>query len=229
MRVLAFFTSMFLSFLPERYRRRWPVTAADLCAATVVSGILQTFLAGGILIAHFVDEFNSRAAGAAQTVINFPGTIQEVPARLFVGIVGILNFILDPLHMLLAYLAIEGPVRFYGATITEQALATLPLTVVAAIHTWLEKLHEKRQMGPPIVDEVQRGGGKDYDLRILSCRPKPDWNTYITVEFEEQFYQLIREARTEKPRPYIYYLRKNPPWRLVVVIRHYNIDDVLKK
>jgi len=91
-----------------------------------------------------------------------------------------------------------------------------------------DKLLPNWKLPPLAPDEVVRGGPRShYDLKIYSCRPK-DWNTYITIEFEEQWYHLRKDERGPNPRPYIYYLKKAHETRPVVVIKKYKIDDVLK-
>ena len=79
-------------------------------------------------------------------------------------------------------------------------------------------------------DEIIRGGAgrQGYDLKVYSCRPKLHWNPYMTVEFEGEFYQMFKEEPANGSRRFIYYLRKNPVGRLVVVIDHYEPDDVLE-
>ncbi len=64
-------------------------------------------------------------------------------------------------------------------------------------------------------------------MKIYSCKPKPDWNYYITVEFEGQLYQMFKEEPGPEPRPFVFYLRKNPVGRQATVIRPYKPDDVL--
>src|SRR5205814_3575560 len=50
----------------------------------------------------------------------------------------------------------------------------------------------------------------------------------MTVEFEGEFYQYFKEQDDPPPRRFVYYLRKSPAGRAVVVIDHYHVDDVLK-
>ena len=77
---------------------------------------------------------------------------------------------------------------------------------------------------PPIIpDEIVRGTSRsDYDLKIYSCRRKDDWNTYVTIEFEEQWYQLVKDEKGTKSHPFVYYLRKAHQTRPAVVIRKYS-------
>jgi hypothetical protein len=79
---------------------------------------------------------------------------------------------------------------------------------------------------PPLVpDELVPGTARsDYDLKIYSCRRKSDWNRHVTIEFEEQWYQLIKDEKGTKSHPFVYYLRKAPQTRPAVVIRKYNSE-----
>lgn len=227
MRLLLFVAGMFVSMLPPRYRRWWPLEDdLGFVRATAVSGLLQIALFIFLVLVNVLDRFQREAIEIEMAALNRPDSRLLLP-REGIGVFAFANTVFQPANMLMFYMMIEGIIRTFGAWIGGQVLATLPLTAVALIHTKIEVLPEKRRIGPPIIDEVERVEGKDYDLQILSCRPKADWNKHITVEFEELFYQVIREERREDARPYVYYLRKNPVGRLVVV-RNYKIDDVLK-
>jgi hypothetical protein len=93
----------------------------------------------------------------------------------------------------------------------------------------LDKLLPNWNLPPLAPDEVVRGGPRaGYDLKVYSCRPK-DWNTYVTIEFEERWYHLRKDERGPNPRPYIYYLKKAHETRPAVVIKKYKIDDVLRE
>ena len=52
----------------------------------------------------------------------------------------------------------------------------------------------REAFGPMIPDEIVRGTARsEYDLKVYSSRPKLNWNPYMTVEYENQFYQMFRE------------------------------------
>lgn len=76
---------------------------------------------------------------------------------------------------------------------------------------------------PPVVpDEIVRGSARsDYDLKVYSCRRKEDWNAHVTIEFEEQWYRLIRDEKGTASHPFIYYLKKAAETRPAAVIRKY--------
>jgi hypothetical protein len=93
----------------------------------------------------------------------------------------------------------------------------------AGTPTVWEKAFPKWYTPPIVPDEIVRGTSRsDYDLKIYSCRRKDDWSTYLTIEFEEQWYQLIKDEKGTKSHPFVYYLRKTPQTRLAVVIRKYS-------
>jgi hypothetical protein len=69
--------------------------------------------------------------------------------------------------------------------------------------------------------------GLKYDLVIASCRPKPGWNRLITVEYEDQLYELFDEKKGVAPRPHIYQLRKLSPGRIIRGLHHYHPDEML--
>ena len=75
----------------------------------------------------------------------------------------------------------------------------------------------------PIPDEIVRGAERaGYDLKIYSFQAKADWNFFITTEFEEQLYEVVKEESGPEPRPFVYYLKKSPPNRPAPVIKRYS-------
>jgi hypothetical protein len=125
------------------------------------------------------------------------------------------------------FLMVEGAVRFLAALWSEQVLPTLPLQIVVWIQNAKESKQVDLQLGPLVADEIERGEGTPWDLRVLSCRAKPHWNPYMTIRFDGEFYQLMQEDISDGPRKFVYLLRKNPTGRLVVVVYDYDPQDVL--
>ena len=114
-----------------------------------------------------------------------------------------------------------------AALVAHQTLGTVALYPVAMVHGLWDRVRYRRYVGPLVEDEVIRGATRsDYDLKIYSCRPKLDWSSHVTIEFEGQFYQLLRCEAGPPPLRFVYYLRKNPVGRLVVQIRHYRPGDL---
>jgi hypothetical protein len=101
-------------------------------------------------------------------------------------------------------------------------IGSLPFYAISGIHDVIDKRKYRRYVGEVLPDQVVRGTGKQqYDLKVYSSRPKLHWNPYMTIEFEEKFYQYFKEEYGPAPRRFVYYLRNNPTGRLVVVIDRY--------
>jgi len=95
----------------------------------------------------------------------------------------------------------------------------------------LDRLRSMRDQGDLIPDQLVRGEvhASEFDLKIYSCRPRQDWNAAVTIEYENQWYELYKEERGSRPRPYIYYLRKCSMGRASVTLSRYAPDDVMKE
>jgi hypothetical protein len=196
--------SIFVCALPPRYRERWPLRSdEDLRGPAIVSGLL---------------EF----------VISAPGTMFFIASGLATarGGFGIAGIFLNPFAIFPLFF-VDGAVRFLAALASHQIVPTWPLGLIA----WLarskeDKLHQL-SLGTLVPDKVERGDGKPWHLRVLSCRAKPHWNTYNSVHFEGEFYQLCGQDLTTGQRKFVYLLRKQPETRLVVVVYDYHPNDVL--
>jgi hypothetical protein len=58
-------------------------------------------------------------------------------------------------------------------------------------------------------------------LGCVRGRRKDEWNSYVAIEFEEQWYRLIKDEKGTKSHRFVYYLRKASETRPAVVIRKY--------
>jgi hypothetical protein len=160
--------------------------------------------------------------GAPGTMLYFGAAVGG--ARAGFGIV--VGLILNP-FLPFVFLFAEGAVRFLAAVSTAQILPMLPLQIISWLHDRKEGVKADRLLGPLIPDRVERGDGESWDLRILSCRPKAHWNPYMTIRFENRFYQTFREDMSPGPQKFVYLLREHPKTRLVVVVYEYAPNDVL--
>jgi hypothetical protein len=74
----------------------------------------------------------------------------------------------------------------------------------------------KQYIGELVPGHVVKGGEKQgFDLKVYSCRPKLNWNPYITVEFEGIFYRCFKEKHGEAPRRFVIICERNTwefPW-----------------
>jgi hypothetical protein len=200
LRLLVGIGSVFVCTIPERYRRWWPLrNESDLRGPAIASGVLEA-------------------------LIGAPGTTLYIAVGL--NGPGIAGLVLNP-FLPMAFMFFEGIVRMLAAVGPGQVLPALPFQVVAWIHTAGDRKARDLELGPLVVDEIERGNGKDFDLCVLSCRPKDHWNSYMTVRFDGVFYQVFRRESISGPRTHAYFLRKSPEWRHVVVVYEYRVEDVL--
>jgi hypothetical protein len=214
--LLAYICGMLLTLLPSRYRER-----EILRAHAITCGILQTFAALLLLVSRLFDFVakNSDSMGKRSELIFDHIGGGAVYAS---GVLAMADVALHPVSIIGYYFFFEGVVRTIAALVGHQVIGTLPLYLLAAVHGLWNKAKHGKYIGPVIEDEVIRGTSRsDYDLKVYSCRPKLDWNPYVTIKFEDQFYQLMREEPGPESFRFVYYLRKNPVGRIVVQVLHY--------
>ena len=102
---------------------------------------------------------------------------------------------------------------------------------VLVVSVWprVKKLRAEWALGPRVVDTVERGDGRDYELRIASCRQKPNWNHLRTISFEDELYEVAKQEEGKPPRRFVYLLRKMPEGKVIHGLHHYRRDEVLDR
>jgi hypothetical protein len=196
--------SVVVTAVPARYRTSWPLQHNDdLRGPAIVSGLLEFLLSAPGTMFYFATVVSTARAG-----------------------LGVAGFVLNPL-LPFPFLMADGAVRFLGAFVSGQILPTFPLGIIARIHDSKDGKVAVAQLGPVIADKVERVEGQPWELRVLSCRAKSHWNPYMTIRYEEEFYQMIQQDLAVGPRKFVYLLRKHPATRLVVVVYEYDPKDVL--
>jgi hypothetical protein len=197
--------NLFRSFLPPRYREERPHSPSDnLLKAAGLSAYLELM----ICVAFYV-----------KGLVNY--TEQAV-----IGPVAFLEYFSTPKAWLLLFLGVDGAFRLL-ASLCGQVLGTSPLYLVAWIHGRLDRRAERKRLGPLIVDLVERGVGPGFELCISSCRPRRDWDQWMTVLYEERLYEIASEKSGSPPRPYIYHLRLKPEWKVIRGLHRYEPNEVL--
>ena len=221
--ILAFVGAVVTAFLPSRYRGNLQNRNASL-----VSAILEGFLAVCFIVAR-IYEFVSRPGlmsddQAKQMFTKYGGLFYSANA-----VAGAANFWLDPIVLLSLFFFSESIIRVFSAIEGSTTMGSLPLYAISAVHKCWERVAYRRFLGELIIDEVVPGNKtQDYAVMIRSCRPKLEWNRQVSIEFRGEFFECFREEQGPSPRRFIYYLRKSPPGRLVVVVLKYMPGDVLQ-
>ena len=149
----------------------------------------------------------------------------EVVMRLTTGVLGLAEFALQPMTLAVLYLAGEGVIRAIAAAFTHQNLGTLPLYLLSRAGSVIDKGIYRLALGRSVIDVVEPATDSTYHIRVLSSRPKLDWNPYITIRFEGEFYTLVGEETGDRPHRFVYKLRKNPIGKLVLIIRDYHLVE----
>ena len=230
--MLSFLAGIFLSLLPVRYRQWWePASTVHFRAATVVSGLIQLLGSVALIIYTYLSFIQERLGSMTDEALAKGGLdAVAVPTVQFgMGYFALLEFAFRPLTLLLFYLFLEGAFRLVGAAFIEQILPTLPLHVVAWTQERVEQRQVERALGPLVVDTVTRGDGKEFDLRIATCRPKPNWDRLMTISYEDQLYEIAKQEEGPPPRRHIYHLRKLPEGKVVRGLHLYDPNEPLAK
>jgi len=197
--------SMFIVMIPSRYRQWWPIrNDEELRAPAIASGLIEVFV--GV---PGTTAFVAFSIGAARAGL------------------GVTSLIFNPFVIFPLILA-EGLVRTLAAISSAQILPTLPLRLLAWIDSERGRRSADRELGPLVPDVVTCGDGVTSDLCIFSCRAKLHWNPYITIRFDEKFYQMFREDWDNDSGRFVYFLRESPEWRLVVVVYEYHPHEVMR-
>jgi hypothetical protein len=197
--------------------------SVSLEQAAIFSGLCQVTVFSFVFIATFISKGPSYFEPASNAVLNSQTGPQMnlMGVRLTSGVLGLVGFLLQPLHLFYAYMSIEGGVRAFFAFSFGEILSTLPLSLVSSIH-YVFELRSRRKLRALARDEIQTACDNTYDLHVLSLRPKREWNRNIGIRFRNELYILAGEQREQGPRPFGYLLRRSPADTIVVVTCNYD-------
>jgi hypothetical protein len=232
---MSFLVGWLCAFLPVRYRRGFYVSPA----AALWSG-LSEFLPCLVLFIYRYFTFSThQLAGGTGSAMMGAASKGGDAAVMGSGLFMMVNYIFDPLTLLNLYFLVEGILRTSATIVTGEVVPILPLQLIAWGHGKLEDQYSELAAGPRIADEVERlpltinAGADAITLRIASCRAKENWTALTTIVYEDQLFELARQEKDgSKPsssRPFIYFLRKKPEWKIVRGVHNYDPEEVLSK
>jgi hypothetical protein len=234
-----------LAPLPRRWRvALQPEKGLPWVSATILSGLTESLLAFVGFAYWYYVSVSTWAANAMDSALR-NGPERAVPGQA-IGFSALLLLLLHPFSWLMIFFIIEGFVRWLAAAFTEQTFATLPLAFADwcygkatgrpaegdALHTpgarmqlqsFISAVKEKiSSMRLPVVaDELlERSEGGEAYLEIHSSHRKAEWIPPKTVRIGDSYFRLEQLAAGEKPRPYIFRLRRVaagvPGWNVIV-------------
>jgi len=227
-----------LVLLPRRWRQSLLGGApVNWTQAALVGGFIQGV--GGLLVfigwyLHYIQAAIGRQAALALDALSKADPqagLSQAGLSYSMGLSALADFAMHPLSWVLGYCVVEGVVRFAGAYANQESYATLPLVVVdKLLVSGRQRAFELRV--PIVADEVTRGTPSDpWDLRVASCRPKPDWIYPLTIRWGEEFFE-VQGSSTEEgkaARPYIYFLRRPPPGKAYHGVDGFDPDAIVRE
>ena len=213
-----------VAFLPKPYRRIFHVSGS----AALISGVLELLISLVLFIYRYL-VFGSHQLSVPSNVLMGVAEKGGETAVMGSGIFLLLEYLIQPLTLLLVYCMLEGLTRALAALVSDEVVPTLPIQMVAWTQATLISWYKELSAGPRVADEVIRLQLNDAALRIASCRPKADWNHLTTIFHEGELFEMAGEEQGTAPRKFVYLLRKKPEGKIVRGIHHYNPDEVLQK
>jgi hypothetical protein len=209
------------TLLPRRWREKiFPTTPNRLARAATLSGIFEALLA---LVALFIwYSIYVRLAGDALAHSSAaPGGADER-----MGLFAYIWFWLNPITWVVAYFGLEGVLRSVAALTAGESYGTLPLFLAERLYRLAARPSKKPGLAP-VSDEITPGDAT-CDIKIASCRAKPDWKYPFTIRYGGAYFQVIANIHLGAgPRPYVYSLRRLPPGEIARGLREYHPEDAL--
>jgi hypothetical protein len=220
-----------LALLPRRYRRRFAESDLDVEHGAFLGAAVQLIVCLGLFIYGYL-HFLQQQVGAFATTLIKHGAEEAMASegvQFAAGFLTLGEYMIRPTTWLLAYFALEGLLRALAAAITGEVVPTLPLALVAWVHTRMDARRAERALGPRVLDEVEpRTAYSAWDLRIRSCRPKP-WTALTTIFYEEQLYELMAVEPGDPPRRFVYLLRQKQEGKVIRGLHRYRPEETLEK
>jgi hypothetical protein len=212
-----------LVLTPRRWREehlaRFPVRWHR---AALLSGIIETivslplvFIWHDFFLTRFIAIYQRSGASA-----DVPGAYNRIGALEYI------LFLLNPITWLVGYSIFEGIVRAVAAISTGEAYGTFFLAIVEHMHRWVTRPLARKEL--PLVRDELLAGSDTCDLRIASCRKKPEWKYPYTIRYAGAFFQVVGDTDFGVgPRPYVYLLRRLPPGERAGGLKAYDPEDIL--
>jgi hypothetical protein len=197
-----------LSFCPASARTIYrPGSPSRVLFAAILTGALQAFLFFKLFLAGYLSFLALRVHQLEGTIQRMNGTTQAW----FMVLLLIEYLLFHPLGLACAYLSLEGFIRFTGCVAASEVVPSLPVVLAFKINAYLRRRRERLALEPlaaiPDSLEVLADGER---LRVAAARPKPHWNSSITIRIGEACYEVEREEHGTAPRVYVYVLRRAP-------------------
>jgi hypothetical protein len=230
--LLRFLLAIPAILLPQRYRRHFAVLDEfDQRRAAFAAGIAQMLLfiaLWGLGLILFIDA-NAKELAIAMKAQSAEGALASETLQFALGAGWFVLYIFRPQSLVILYFILEGFVRWLAALLQGEIVGSLPLVIIAGIHGWFSKWEDERKLPPLVPDLVEEVGREEFQLRIWSCRPRPEWDPLITISYADKLYEVVRHEFTDGPRPFLILLRNKPASKIVRGLHHYSPDELMQE
>lgn len=212
---------VYYSLLPRPFWGKWkPSSTVTFVHSAMLSGLAELFVCGAVLIRGGIHFLIARSHQLTPLGQANEGT------QLYFGGILLLEYVFQPLSILLLCGMAEGAIRWFAAWSTEEILPSMPLKLAWLIREWHGKREQERRLGPIVPDVMERADGGEYAIRISACRPKEGWREFITVAVDGELYELIKVRPGMPPHRFEYLLRKFPVGKVIRGIYRYEPQSV---
>ncbi|HYG63694.1 MAG TPA: hypothetical protein VEL74_14025 [Thermoanaerobaculia bacterium] len=162
---------------------------------SLLLGLVELFVGTTWLISNALDSFQGMSDATATYLMEQVDPAQFEQAKVVItsgGPLIWLTWAVRPTTWLLASIPATGVARLVAFAVSRETvgepLVWLALRPFQGAGHLLRLLRKRLRFGPVRPDRIVLEPG--YDLAVLSCRPKPDWNERVTIEIAGRFYWL---------------------------------------
>lgn len=219
--MLTLLRDFLLSYCPLSVRRVWrPESLPRTVLSATWSGLAQLLLAGFVLIVRLKSFFVSRTHQLAPQAAGSNETGQAI----FAGVL-VLEYLLQPISLLLVYVAIEGALRFGGGLITGEIVPSGAITLGFKSFDLIRQIQARKHGRNLPADQLEYL--TEGRIRIASAKTKANWNGSITIGLNGQWYEVEHEETGTTAYPAIYILRLVSPGKILRGYEEYDAASAI--
>lgn len=216
-----------LAFCPAAVRAaRRPHSSLHVLWAATLTGAIETLVFSRWLLHNylaFLVERGRRYGDALQH--------QNETTQAWFFVVFALEYLLfHPLAWLLAYLSLEGFIRFVCGLCVSEVIPSLPVVLAFKVRSAFRHRDTRRQLrSQATVPDSFEILVESERMRVAASRPKEHWTPSLTVGIGGECYEVEREERGSFPRPYVYVLHRAPIGKAFRGYEEYDLAGAVKK
>jgi hypothetical protein len=223
--MLELFQDVVLAFCPASVRAVCrPYSSMRVLWAATLTGALETFVFTRWLLHNYLAFLAERGRQYGYALQQ-----QNETTQAWFFIVFAFEYLLfHPLAWLLAYLSLEGFIRFAGGLCASEVIPSLPVVLAFKIKTAFSDRGIRRELRSQtaVADSLEMLGGER--MRVAASRPKEGWNASLTIGIDGECYEVESEERGSGLRPYIYILRRAPIGKALRGYEEYDLAAAMK-